>query len=281
MKKVALLSMDVEDWHHLDYFESGRSGNWSMLDGMDRFADVLAEECVPATFFCLGELARPLRSRLDGLRRAGHELASHGPDHELPTRSTTAAFERRMRGHKAELEDVLGVGIVGYRAPCFAMDREKVEVLASLGFGYDSSLVDFPSHPLYGSMDLATWESTRRGVRRDPDSGMVEFEIPTVSVAGRRIPVAGGAYFRVFPWRLTRLLLARALADFDVYVFYIHPFECSASEIGPLPVGTTASTRLRFTMGRRHVLPRLRKLISLLRENDFEFSTFEAARRRP
>ena len=56
--KLALLSMDVEDWYHLEYFQRQRQTEPSMLDGVERFADVLAAGRVPATFFVVGDVAR-------------------------------------------------------------------------------------------------------------------------------------------------------------------------------------------------------------------------------
>jgi peptidoglycan/xylan/chitin deacetylase (PgdA/CDA1 family) len=75
--------MDVEDWYHLNYFQQISSPSWSMLDGLDRFAEFLEEENIRATFFCLGELVGTLHSKLSELHTLGHEIGSHGPDHNL------------------------------------------------------------------------------------------------------------------------------------------------------------------------------------------------------
>jgi polysaccharide deacetylase family protein (PEP-CTERM system associated) len=281
MTRRALLSMDVEDWHHLEYFagKTAPAGAPAMLDGVDRFAAVLAEEGVPATFFTLGEVAEADPAMVRALAAAGHEVASHGPDHRLPARLATAEFVAELREHKDRLEQVLGAPVSGYRAPCFALDREKLELLASLGFAYDSSWIRFGAHPLYGSMDLSGWDEPAPGVRRDPVSGLVEFEVPTVATPAGRVPIAGGAYFRLFPWALTRALLRRPLAEGGTYVFYIHPFECSAMPEPPYPGGTGLGTRLRFRTGRARTLPRLRRLIAQLRAAGYTFGTFSGAAR--
>ena len=39
MKKIALLSMDVEEWYHLDYITQ-RESDLSMMDGLDCFLEL-------------------------------------------------------------------------------------------------------------------------------------------------------------------------------------------------------------------------------------------------
>lgn len=279
MTRTALLSMDVEDWHHLEYFRGSAvpAGGPGMLDGVRRFADVLDEAGVPGTFFWLGEVAAARGAELRALANAGHEIASHGPDHALLTGRPAAEWARELRHHKDALEQVLGAPVRGYRAPCFSMERAKVERLPELGFAYDSSWIRFDAHPLYGSMDLTDWAQPAPGVWRDPRTGFVELEVTTRRLRGRTVPVAGGAYFRFFPWAATEALLRPRLREGGAYTFYIHPFECSAVPSVGYPAGTSASTKLRFQLGRTRTLGRLRRLIGLLRDEGYAFSTCGAA----
>lgn len=278
MMRVALLSMDVEDWYHLEYFRGStgaRAG--SMLDGVRRFREVLDDEGVPGTFFWLGDVAAGRSAELRELAAAGHEVASHGPDHALLTGREPAEWAEELRRHKEALEQALGAPVRGYRAPCFTMDREKLKRLPALGFGYDSSWIRFDAHPLYGSMDLTDWAHPAPGVWRDPGSGLVELEVTTRRIGERTVPVSGGAYFRFFPWTVTRSLLTPRLREGGAYAFYIHPFETSAVRAIDYPAETGAATRLRFQLGRRRTLSRLRRLIRLLRDEGFAFSTCGAA----
>ena len=270
---TALLSMDLEDWYHLEYFKGARGNGYSMLDGLERFRSLLADERVPATFFVLGELVPRLSSTLRALSAEGHEIASHGPDHVLLHSMSPDDFAATLRVDKARVEDLVGHRITGYRAPCFSIDQRKLERLAELGFLYDSSWIRFSAHPTYGSMQLDHWPEIFPGVRRAPGSDFLEYEVSTAQLAGRSIPVAGGAYFRIFPWLLTRALLQPLLARGGTYVFYTHPFECSNTHLRAYPQGTSRLTRWRFETGRSQTLPRLRALISMLRRAGFEFST--------
>jgi hypothetical protein len=81
----------------------------------------------------------------------------------------------------------------------------------------------------------------------------------------------------IFHWAVTATLLRKELASRDVYVFYIHPFECSTQRSGRPPAGTRWSTRVRFSLGRNAVLGRLERLVGLLRHEGFEFVTFSQA----
>lgn len=280
MTRVALLSMDVEEWWHLEYFRGSRGPRaGSMLDGVRRFREVLEDEGVPGTFFWLGEVASGRGAELREMAAAGHEVASHGPDHALLTGREPAEWAEELRRHRDALEQELGAPVRGYRAPCFSMDRAKLERLPELGFAYDSSWIRFDAHPLYGSMDLTDWAHPAPGVWRDPRSGLVELEVTTRRMGKRTVPVSGGAYFRFLPWPATRALLAPRLREGGAYAFYIHPFECSAVGGIDYPEATGAATKLRFQLGRSRTLPRLRRLIRLLRDEGYAFSTCGAAAR--
>ena len=54
MKKLAVFSMDIEDWYHLDYFDiRGCDTNYRMLDGIDVYREVLSSYDIKSTFFTL------------------------------------------------------------------------------------------------------------------------------------------------------------------------------------------------------------------------------------
>ncbi len=278
--KLALLSMDVEDWYHLEYFQRQRQTEPSMLDGVERFADVLAAARVPATFFVVGDVARQNPAAIRSLIASGHEIASHGPDHRLVSGMPVPEFVRELSAEKHAMEQLFGVPMCGYRAPCFSMDGEKVRRLPEIGFSYDSSWIRFDSHPLYVHMDVSDWPDVCEGVRRAPGTDFVEFEVPTAAVGSRRVPFSGGGYFRIFPWPLLRAMTTRYLEQARVFVFFIHPFECSARDLAAFPPGTTLSTRVRFQMGRHNALARVARLVRLLHARDWEFATFSDARAR-
>jgi nucleoside-diphosphate-sugar epimerase len=275
--KFAVLSLDVEDWYHLDYFrDSACDRNWSLLDGLDNYNEILENHKVPSSYFVLGELAKKLRAPLRAAAAAGNDVGSHGWNHEHPLRLTADQFATDLHRAKGELEDSLGRPVSGYRAPCFGLDRPRLEQVRSARFDYDSSRIQFKDHALYGSLDLTGYDQISPNIFRQDD--FFEFQVSTLKMAGRNIPVSGGGYLRIIPWMIMKKWIDAYLDTNELYVLYIHPFELSRRSNPPLPAGTRFKTRLRFEYGRFGVGRRLSTLIDLLKRNGFEFTTFARLR---
>ena len=204
--------------------------------------------------------------------RRGHEIASHGRTHRFVYRLTPAAFRDELRRSRETLEALSGRAVVGYRAPFFSITRESLwalDVLAEEGFLYDSSVFPVRNYR-YGVPGAAPdpgWVSTPAGHRL--------FEVPLSTVpgpfgAGPRLPLAGGGYFRLFPWALTRSLVRRLRAEGRGLVFYVHPWEYDPGH----PRVAMPRRLARFT--HYHALDTtLGKTRRLLRE--LRFGTMEAA----
>lgn len=273
--KKAVLSMDIEDWYHLDYFDKAEceyNAKNSMLDGIGVFSKILEKYGIRATFFVVGELAEILKPVLRSLEQAGHEIASHTYSHRRPLTISSDDFEKELVQSKMVLESVIDGKVSGFRAPCFSMDRDCLEKVRAAGYNYDSSRIDFSQHPLYGSLDMDGFKADLKG--HYYKDNFHEFEVSSLKIWNRSIPVSGGGYLRIFPWIMMKHLLKRYLKDNDFYVLYIHPFELSERECPQLPSSTSASTRQRFNYSRASVPKKLAKLINLLESNGFEFSTF-------
>jgi hypothetical protein len=81
---------------------------------------------------------------------------------------------------------------------------------------------------------------------------------------GRNLPIGGGAYFRIFPYAVTRAAFARINGQGHPAVFYLHPWELDAEHprIGlPRRIAMTHYVNLKATEGR------LRRLLT-----DFRFA---------
>lgn len=273
MKRHAVLSMDVEDWYHLDYFSGlAPERSSSMLDGLDVYRTLLERHSIRTTFFVLGELAEPLRDRLRSMADAGHEIASHGVAHKRPLQMTVDEFAIDLRQSKAQLENALQLPVEGFRAPCFSMDRTRLEEVRKAGYTYDSSRIDFTGHPLYGSLDVDDFDTVSPGhvVQR----GFHEFEVSTLPVLGKRLPVSGGGYLRIAPWAIMRPLIQSYVSTHPLYVLYIHPFELSTRPLPAAAAQLSYPQRMRFSLGRAGVASKLERLIRLLKQNGFSFVTF-------
>ena len=273
MKRHAVLSMDVEDWYHLDYFRGLETDRTcSMLDGLDVYLSLLERHSIRTTFFVLSELAERLGSRLRSMAETGHEIASHGVAHKRPLQMSVGEFAADLQQSKAQLEDELQRPVEGFRAPCFSMDRARLEEVRKAGYTYDSSRIDFTGHPLYGSLDVDDFDTVSAG--HGVLQGFHEFEVSTLPVLGKRLPVSGGGYLRIAPWAVMRPLIQSYLSSNPLYVLYIHPFELS-TQANPAEYAKLSFTqRSRFSIGRAGVADKLEKLILLLKQNGFSFVTF-------
>lgn len=242
------LTIDVEDYFHVEAFAGViNRDDWEAYPrrverNTDRLLDIFGEAGVTATFFMLAWVAKRHPNLVRRIVAEGHELASHGSAHIRADQQSPDEFRADVRGSKALLEDTGGVPVLGYRAPTFSVgyrNRWVHPVLAEEGFRYSSSLYPI-AHDLYGEPDAPRHPFC-------PQSGFVEIPLTTVRILGRNLPTAGGGYFRLLPYWLTRRALRRAGEDLHMpCVFYLHPWEIDPDQ----PKQLQASRRSRF----RHYL---------------------------
>ena len=271
--KKAVLSLDVEDWYHLDYFDRSECDvNNSLLDGLDVYVELLKSMSLPSSFFVLGEIAESKIDFFKGLVKSGHDVGSHGWNHIRPMTQSIDEFRADLHLSRDVMKKINGERGFGYRAPCFSLDRERLDVVRETGFAYDSSRIEFGNHPLYGSIDMHGYDNLSGAVYRSNE--FMEFEATTISVLGKNIPISGGGYLRLFPWFLMKTLISQYLKKNDLYILYIHPFELSQLSVPALPDSTTTLTKFRFSHGRNSVVDKITRLVELLRFNGYSFTTF-------
>ena len=269
--------MDIENWYHLDYFKGKECDqSYSMLDGLDSYLDIIDSNNIPSSFFALGELVLSIKSRLREISDSKHDLGSHGWAHKRPLNMDVDSFRKEVLKCKSELEQLLGKSITGYRAPCFSLDRERLNILKEVGYKYDSSRIEFGDHPLYGEINMNGFKEESPGIYRMDD--FYEFQISTLACGGKQIPVSGGGYLRIFPWFLMNKLLKKYLTTDNLYVLYIHPFEFSSKNNPIFPSSISLANKFRFSLGRGTVTKKFERVIQLLKEKGFHFTTFENLR---
>jgi len=271
-RKYAVLSMDIEDWYHLDYFSGKKTDKtYSMLDGVVNYIELLGKYDIKTTFFTLSELADSAREIILYAAAQGHEIACHGKDHVRPVLKDVDVFRREIVEAKETLSNLIGKEVVGYRAPCYSIDRERYDLVMAAGFKYSSSKISFNQHPLYRELNLSDFEQPIPGIYCK--SGFYEFELSTQSFLGKNIPVSGGGYIRILPWAFMKPMISRYLSSAELYVLYIHPFELSHREMLNVK-GISLLTQLRAQCGLGVVDKRMEQLIKMLGTKKYRFSTF-------
>ena len=274
MKKYAVLAMDLEDWFHLDYFlDKNCDKSQSTLDGFSIFLQILLKFNIKTTFFVVGELVENYPQFILEILENGHEIALHSYDHQRPLTMQIEDFEKDTARCIKLLKENFNYQPKGFRAPCFSMDRSRLDILIKLGLEYDASKIMFANHELYGSIDLSNFDKINTDVFRKEN--FFEFETTTINYMGKSLPISGGGYLRIFPWIFTKFLLGELFKTEKNYFFYIHPFEFSKNYKIIVPAGTNILTKIRFNLGRRSVEKKFSKLVKLLQENNFDFVRFE------
>jgi len=255
-------TVDVEDYFQVGAFEGliPRS-SWDTYacrveQNVERILGLLADANATGTFFTLGWIADRYPALLRTIARAGHEVASHGATHRRVNLLSPAEFRDEIRSSKATLEDASGTVVLGYRAPNFSIlpgCEWAFEILLEEGYEYDSSR--FPiRRPGYGSPDtpryahgIKCWSGT-----------LLEIPLTTLDVMGARIPAAGGAYLRHFPYSVVRnAFRARQTAGIPG-MFYTHPWELDPEQPR---VSAPLLTRMRHYGGLKKMQPRIERLL--------------------
>ena len=258
------LSVDVEDWFQVGAFEGviDRS-NWDGLsDRVERncsaILDMFAKADVKATFFALGWVAQRHGPLMRRIVEAGHELASHGWDHERVFRMDRASFSADLERSRKVLEDASGVQITGYRAPSFSIDSRTpwaYMALAEQGYAYSSSVAPI-THDHYG------WrEAPRFAFKPLPWSDLIEIPVTTAHFAGRRLAAGGGGFFRVLPYGFSRWAIRQVnTRDQRPAVFYFHPWEIDPDQ--PRVTGASLRSRVRHYTNLGVMSAKLEQLVS-------------------
>jgi polysaccharide deacetylase family protein (PEP-CTERM system associated) len=223
------LSVDVEDWFQVGAFEKVIARDaWETLPrrvemNTDRVLALFDEAGVKATFFTLGWVAARHPALVRRIAEAGHEIASHGWDHQRVFTMDEAAFRADLdQAHKA-IEDASGASPSGYRAPSFSIDARTPwahPVLAERGYAYSSSVAPI-RHDHYG------WrESPRFAWRPVEGANLIELPVTTVDVVGRRFAAGGGGFFRLLPYGFSSWAIRRVNeTEARPAIFYFHPWE--------------------------------------------------------
>lgn len=270
-----MLTFDVEEWFQVESLRPVfPPDTWEHLprrlhESTRVVLELLAEHGVRATFFVLGWVAEREAGLVRDIAEAGHEIASHGYGHVLPMTLSAGEFREDVSLARAVLERTGGRAVVGYRAPSFSIDLERLAILAELGFRYDSSYHPFSLHRRYGRLDRVGSPIVPGVYRFDPT--MVEVGLPVERVGPLALPVSGGGYFRLYPGPLFRRIARRAIARSRHYTMYLHSWEFDAEQ--PRVRGAGLLRTFRHYNNLSRTLPRMRRLLDMLKTMDARFIT--------
>jgi peptidoglycan/xylan/chitin deacetylase (PgdA/CDA1 family) len=259
------LTVDVEEWYHTclvhDFVEPTRRP--PLPRELDRLLpwmlELLAEHDCRATFFTLGEVASELPGRIREIAAAGHEVASHGLHHLRVNGMSPRRFRGEIERAKKQLEDLLGEGVDGYRAPEWSMrepGNPRLAILAELGFRYDSSLA--------ACLGSGRRDNPRRAsyLRWTADDGVRElFELPPLTFGGRWQLPAGGWPGRIAGVEVVERAARRHRAAGGLPVIVVHPWELANR---PVPGELTGVARWVHEFGRHKLREEMPGLLAAI-----------------
>ena len=256
------MTIDVEDYFQVSAFEryvprEAWNGTPTRVEAnVDTILGMLDERGIKATFFTLGWIAQRHPQMVKRLIEQGHEVASHGWSHVRVTQQSPDQFREDVVRTKAELEDLTGQQVLGYRAASYSIGRDNLwalDILNETGHRYSSSI--FPiRHDLYGMPEAP------RFAYHPHNDEFVEFPVTTVNVAGKNLPCAGGGWFRLVPYAGMRWAMRRVnKVDEQGVVFYFHPWEIDPRQ--PKIDGLDARTRFRHYLNLDRTQGRLQRLL--------------------
>lgn len=265
------LTVDVEDYFHVAalapsiHRDSWTSRESRVVGNTHKLLAIFDQFDVRGTFFVLGWVAEQYPQLVRDIAARGHEIACHGFSHRLVYEQSPEEFREETIRAKNLLEDTTGSAVLGYRAASYSIVRESLwalDILAELGFVYDSSI--FPvHHDRYGIPDA---ERIPHRLTTPNGKSIVEWPLATARILGIRLPVAGGGYFRLLPYWLSRWgLVSINRRELRPFAFYLHPWE-----IDPAQPRVSASwlSRVRHYTNLGKCEERLRRLLA-----EFRFGT--------
>lgn len=95
--------------------------------------------------------------------------------------------------------------------------------------------------------------------------GIQEIPITTLRVGQKNLPIAGGGYFRLLPYVVTRWGLNQINSkEQQPFVFYLHPWEFDPKQ--PRMAGASAKSKFRHYLNLSKTEGRFRRLLA-----DFAF----------
>lgn len=251
-----LFSVDLEDVRSL--LAEGEQYRERVPANVDRYLEFLDRHDSHATFFTVGDVARRYPDLIERIADAGHELACHTSDHtpleRLGPDGLRADLERNVR----DLERAGASRVTGFRAPIFSLTERTAwayDVLQELGFRYSSSVLPH-SNPMYG------WSGFGGDCAKTP-SGVWELPLSVSGFLGRKLPFAGGVYFRVLPAWWVRGRVERRAGRGQPVIGYFHPYDVDTEQerfMHP-ELGENRALNALMYVNRGRVLPRLDALI--------------------
>ncbi|MBU0519472.1 polysaccharide deacetylase family protein [bacterium] len=226
-----ILSVDIEDYYQVEGFRRRIDHTaWERYEsrfhlGLEWLLQILDSKRVKATFFILGWLAEKYPDWVAEINRRGHEIGVHGWRHRRVDLLSPEEFRRDVEKTMGLLKELGVDNLLGHRAPSFSVTRQSQwawDIIRDCGLKYDASLSAkfFPAKSEPWTSDNPGPQFTQIG-NGEKLSLFPQAYLPVFD----HIPFAGGGYFRLYPYWLTRWGIRRWNQKGVPVMVYVHPWE--------------------------------------------------------
>lgn len=272
MKKYAVFTMDVEAFSDSECLKGKKYVcNDEMFDGLDNYLNLLNKYQIKANLFVVADKTDLVEEKLKKAIKDGHKIGIHGLTHTPSLLLTNKDFKEEISKAKNILEERLNTTIDGYRAPCFSINDDKIDILNECGITYDSSYLDNPYTYYNGKLKLNEFNILNKNIYKKDD--FYEFSLPV----SNKFPIGGGGYVRLFPWLFVKRYIKKYINnnENEIYIFYLHPFELSKKRIPYVKHLKLYDDYYLRNNRHKFYEKKIERIIKLLKHNGFEFKTFE------
>lgn len=265
-------TIDVEDYYQVSAFSDNITrAEWPQMESRvvrntEKILNHLDTHNIKATFFVLGWVAERQQSLVKNIHDQGHEVACHGYSHQLIYNQSREEFKEETLKAKNILEDIIQAPVNGYRAASYSITKKSlwaIDILADAGFKYDSSVypVVHDRYGIPGSKEQPYKLTSQTG------NMIIEFPLSVYKFMKYNIPISGGGYFRLFPYKFTQFSLFKHNDSGNPFVFYLHPWEIDTKQPR---IKTNFISRFRHYNNLHKCENRLLHLL-----NDFKFTRMD------
>ncbi|MCP4267531.1 MAG: DUF3473 domain-containing protein [Candidatus Brocadiaceae bacterium] len=249
-----LITVDLEDWFQVENFKNSIPfSEWDTKEfrfekNTRSLLEIFEKYKIKATFFILGWNAERVPELVREIHSQGHEIASHGYNHDLCTDMTTEDIREDLQKSKDILEDITGSPVYGYRAPSFSITENTISLLKEIGYTYDSSYNNFSLNHRHGTFDLSQY--VKKSFAYKDSDGFWELPVSNLAIGNRTFPWGGGGYFRLLNRTLFRIGVQKILKKESRYMLYMHPWEIDPGQPRVSDAGFFFRFRHYFNLGK-------------------------------
>lgn len=122
-----VLTFDTEEWYIEKAYCSARSSRYLVFDRyLKSILDLLDEQNLKATFFCVGGLAKEFPQVVRLIADKGHDIGCHSNTHKFLYAMDRETLKADTEIAIKSLEDVAGKKVMSYRAPALFQHIQMV-----------------------------------------------------------------------------------------------------------------------------------------------------------